>query len=124
MEKPIQRGRLPSRPSIQNEYVEVKLAGSGGKSPEVDAPRPGDIPGGPTEHMPGSPLHLAGREDIPFHERQARLQQMLADLPETGAGDHQREEIERALEMLEARNVTDRDKPEDAPKKSGYRPRK
>lgn len=98
------------------------MAGSGGKSPEVDAPRPGDIPGGQSEAAPGSPLHIAGREDIPFRERQAQLQQMLTDLPETEAGERKREEIERALEMLEARNVTDRDKPEGAPKKSGYRP--
>lgn len=99
------------------------MAGSGGKSREVDAPRPGDIPGRQPENAPGSPLHLAGREDIPFRERQERLQQMLADLPANGAGERRREEIERALEMLEARNVTDRDKPEEAPRKSGYRPR-
>lgn len=97
------------------------MAGSDGKNHEVDAPRPGDIPGAQSEHVSGSPLHLAKREDLSFRERQARLQQMLADL--TAGDEERREEIERALEILEARNVTDRDKPEEAPKKTGYRPR-
>ncbi|HEY8353354.1 MAG TPA: hypothetical protein VIK87_12480 [Sphingomonadales bacterium] len=98
------------------------MARSGGKDPEVDAPRPEDIPGAARERDPGNPLHLAGREDIPFRERQARLQEMLQDLPPGEEGRRRRDEIERALDMLEARNVTDRDKPEEAPKKTGYRP--